>query len=126
LSIEEREMRAPNLEAIYTEVPFPAAAAISVGADAHTRRVLELAVHGLFRHRRPPGGRKWFYAFESWERVDFEAALAISAVVAEMEPGWVEAVAEARNLSEDPRLLSAWTRLHPYAVLGALSAVASD
>jgi hypothetical protein len=120
LSIDDHRMRTPNLEAVYTEFPSPAAMGIRPDLDAHTRRVWELAAHGMFLHRPPLGGRKWCYVFESWERADFEAVLAIRAVVAEMEPGWVAAVADARRFSDDPRAVCAWSELHPYAVLALL------
>ncbi len=120
LSINEHHMHAPNLEAVYTEFPTPAGMAVRPDLDARARRVWELAAHGMCWHRPPSGGRKWCYAFESWERVDFEAVLAVRAVVAEMEPGWVAAVAEARRFSDDPRTLCAWSGLHPYAVLALL------
>lgn len=122
LSIDEWELTSPDLEAVYTEFPSPAGMGISPDLDARTRRVWELAAHGMFRDRPPAGGRKFCYAFESWERVDLEAVLAIRAVVAEMEPEWVAAVAEARRYSGDPRVICGWSELHPYAVLAVLGA----
>ena len=120
LSIDDHQMRTPKLEAVYTEFRSPAAMGIRPELAGHTRRIWELAAHGMCWHRPPLGGRKLCYAFESWERVDFEAVSAIRAVVTEMEPRWVDAVAEAHCFSDDPHMICAWTRLHPYAVLALL------
>lgn len=119
LCIEEREIGSQNLEAMYTEIPSPAGMAICSGLDGQTWRMWELVAHGLFGYRDPAPLRKLCYAFDSWQRVDFEAVMALSEVMEEMEPGWLAAVSEARTLSDNPRFLSAWTGLHPYSVLAA-------
>ena len=99
------------------------------------KRAREIEAHGYYRRshgflRKLFAGRRQSYAgglglfgeTSSWSPPAYSVA-AIAAVVAEMEPEWVAAVAEARRFADDARLIAAWCEIPLHAALGCLSAI---
>lgn len=97
--------------------------------EAHVRaRVIE--AHGLSRFVprelwRRLGGRMiskgmWLSKAEEKWNVSTATVLAISSVIADMEPEWVERVKEARRYADDEKTMAAWTELPLQVVMGVL------
>lgn len=101
------------------------------------RRAREVEAHGYYRRshaflHRVFGGRRQsddkgegvflFSPTSGWSPPAYSVA-AIAAVVEEMEPKWVAAVAEARRDADDLRVVAAWCELPLHAVMGCARAL---
>lgn len=99
------------------------------------RRAREVEAHGYYRRshgflRRLFAGRRQSFSdglglfgeTAHWSPPAYSVA-AVAAVVAEMEPEWVVAVAEARRFADDLRLVAAWCELPLAAVMGCACAL---
>lgn len=98
------------------------------------RRAREIEAHGYYRRshaflHRVFGGRRQsdekgegvflFSPTRYWSPPAYSVA-AIASVVADMEPGWVAAVAEARRYADDLQVVAAWCELPLHAVMGCV------
>ncbi len=119
LEIDEFLFSNPELEAAYTEHPWPAGMAIKKGLRHSSHRAREVEAHG--HYRRPPlTGRKFCYACKSLEEVDLVSVNAIRRAVDEMEPAWVEAVRDAARMFNQPDLIAGWCELDLQVVVAIL------
>lgn len=135
LRIEDFDLGGNGVEAYYFESPKIRAMAVVPQIEPARRRLWELVAHGMEyvpeRVRRvlcnpgPPADGLFFFGLGGPEIVERPGAdpLAIRAaseVIAAMEPAWVEAVEEARRMSDYPRVMAAWCELPLEAVLAVL------
>ena len=101
------------------------------------RRAREVEAHGYYRrshsvlralfraerfHRRQG---VFLFGWSRTREVPTLTVTAIASVVAEMEPDWVAAVAEARRFADDARLIAAWCEIPLHAAMGCLRVVGS-
>jgi hypothetical protein len=107
LEIDEYPFENPDLEAAYTEHPYPAGMAIRKGLRHSSKRARELEAHGLYK-KPPLSGRKFCYACGSFEEVDLVSVNAVRRTVDEMEPAWIEAVKDAARIFNTPDLIKGW------------------
>lgn len=131
--MDEFEFSNPEFEAYYSEFDEPGMLAVQPCLPAEVKRARELEARGyyLWTPRRLKGftgpvlgkmaeDRVFMYRAEQPEDVPAHTVRAICSVIEEMEPSWVEAVAEARRYADDVRVLSAWCEIPIQAVLASL------
>jgi hypothetical protein len=129
----ERRFTNPELEAVYSDFPEPGGLAVQPHLSAADKRARELEAHGYYlwtpRLLRgffgPVRGkmaedRFFMYRAEAPDDVPAPTIRAVRCVIEEMEPPWVEAVAEARHYADDARVIAAWCEIPVQAVLAAL------
>jgi hypothetical protein len=135
LRVKDFALGGNNLEAYYFEQETEGlrAMAIDPDVDPERRRLWELVAHGMERvpsTTRRLIGRAYesggFYFFGAVDErrpdrgADPLAVRAVFEVIEELEPGWVQAVEEARGLADAPAVLAAWCGLPIEAVLAVL------
>lgn len=123
---EVRELRFtnPEFEAFYSEFDEPGTLAVRPWLPDAAKRARELEARGyyLWTARLLRGffgpvvgkmgeSRAFMHRVEDPRDVPRSSVRAIGSVIEEMEPGWVEASAEARRYADDPRVLAAWTEI---------------
>lgn len=130
LKIRGFELVGNGLEAYYFERDEVRVMAIDPEADPERRRLWELVAYGM-RHvpqttRRLIGNAHpdttGFYFFGP-HKSRGGAPLAVNAaakVIVDLEPEWVSAIAAARLVADDPRVIAAWSEVPIEAVLAAL------
>ena len=107
LEIDDYTFDNPDLEAAYTEHPWPAGMAIKVDLRPSSKRAREIEGHG--HYERPPlTGRKTCYACDSLTEVDLVSVNAIRRTVDRMEPMWVEAVKDSTRMFNSPDMIKGW------------------
>jgi hypothetical protein len=104
------------------------------------RRAREIEAHGYYRHSHGFlwgvfGGRRQsdkngegvflFSPTRGWSPPAYTVA-AIAAVVEELEPEWVAAVAEARRYADDLGVVAAWCELPLGVVMGCVRAMHAE
>lgn len=114
-----------QLEAFYSEEAGSPLLALQPWLPEAAKRARELEARGYLRDRRilrqhPRPRRIFMYSAETPEKALRITVAALRAVVAEMEPEWVAAVAEARRYADDPRVMAAWCEIPVQAVLASL------
>jgi hypothetical protein len=141
LDIEDRDLgeSAPGvtLEAFCTAVKSKAGVstvgmAIQPFLTPTQRRARELEAHGYYRcsvetlrrifksQRHNIHSGVFLMRTERAWKTPRLSVRALAAVVKEMEPEWVAAVAEARRFADDARIIAGWCELPLQAVLGCL------
>lgn len=114
--VDEWPIRDGRLEAMYTEFNRPGGLAVRLGLPNDVRRLRELEARGYYLwtvrllkgYTGPVVGkmaenRAFMYGAERPEDVPHHTVRAVGCVIEEMEPGWVEAVAESRRYADSPR-----------------------
>lgn len=121
--IRERAFTNHRLEAFYSERCNPPLLVVQPGLPEEARRAREMEAQGYRTGALslPCGrGRFFMYAYEAASEVPPETVAAIRSVIAEMEPSWVAAVAEARRYADCPRVMAAWCEIPLQAVIACL------
>lgn len=127
----------PELEAFYSEFDEPGVLVVQPWLSDAARRARELEARGyyLWTARLLRGffgpvlgkmaeARSFMYRADRPEDVPPHTVRAIRCVIREEEPGWVEAVAEARRYADDLRVMAAWCEIPIQAVLASLDVLA--
>ena len=127
-----------GVEAYYFEDLEWGIRAMAVDPDLEQARwrMYEMVAHGLQRVSRParrllrgaeslsmasPGEEEFFFLVPgSVAHTDLLAVKALSLVLAEMEPGWIEEVEASRRYAEHPEVLAAWCGVPVEAALVVL------
>ena len=130
LKIRDFELGGNGLEAYYFERDDIRAMAIDPEVESERRRLWELVAHGMehvpWMTRRLIGNTTpettGFYFFGPGEcrGGDPLAVNAAAKVIADLEPEWVSAIADARLVADDPRVIAAWSEVPIEAVQAVL------
>lgn len=120
--LSEHAFANERLEAFYCERLDPPLLVVQPGLPEEARRARELEAQGYRAGARLPQecGFFFMYACEAAGEVPTQTVAAIRSVVAEMEPSWVAAVAEARRYADCPRVVAAWCEIPVQAVVACL------
>lgn len=123
IEVSEYDFTNERLEVVYSESDLPTLLIVQPLLPDAVRRARELEAHGYHKGAAmlPHGGTLLFmYAAEAPDEISPETVAAIRSVIAEMEPEWVAAVAEARRYADCPRIMAAWCEIPLQAVMAAL------
>lgn len=120
LRIDERNFNNKLLEAYYTEHPRPAGMAIQHSLPVSAKRAREIEAHGYFK-RPPTSGRKFCFTPRELEDVDPVSVRAIRSVIEDLEPGWIDSIKAACLISNEPRVIAAWSDIPLQVVVAILS-----
>ena len=130
LEIFTWELGGNDVEAYYCEIGRGPAMAIDPNVEPERRRLWELVAHGmehvpyttrvLLGNTHPDSTGFYFFAPHRTDGGEPLAVNAVAKVIAELEPGWVSAIEDARLVADDPRVIAAWSEVPIEAVLAVL------